>query len=323
MSQGGGRVDEMIVRGGGRTRGRFGDRGNGGIDGQGGQVGGQGTEVNDGVDGVPDFSTIIAQHLQNLLPTILAHVGMSLRTTTVRDVPCNPKEYDGKGGAIVEEFCSSNEMQKLETELWNHAMVAAGHAAYTDRFHELARLVPLLVTPENKRIKRYIYGLASQIPGMVAATEPSTIQKAVKDRNGKEDNKRTRTENAFATTTNPVRRENAGAVPKCTTCNFHHPPEAPCRTCFNCNCPGHFAKDCRVVPRNVNPKNARNPTARACYECDSIDHNKAACPRLNQAQRPRENIQNQVVAVNGGQGHGNNCNQACGRVFMLGAEEAR
>ncbi|GJY66081.1 reverse transcriptase domain-containing protein [Tanacetum coccineum] len=38
-----------------------------------------------------------------------------------------------------EEFCQSNEMQKLETKLWNHAMVGAGHAAYIDRFHELAR----------------------------------------------------------------------------------------------------------------------------------------------------------------------------------------
>ncbi|GJV77796.1 reverse transcriptase domain-containing protein [Tanacetum coccineum] len=45
-----------------------------------------------------------------------------------------------------EEFCPTNEMQKLETDLWNHAMVGAGHAAYTDRFHELARLVPHLVT---------------------------------------------------------------------------------------------------------------------------------------------------------------------------------
>ncbi|GJZ64889.1 hypothetical protein Tco_0621585, partial [Tanacetum coccineum] len=34
-----------------------------------------------------------------------------------------------------EEFCPSKEMQKLETEMWNHAMVGAGHAAYTDRFH--------------------------------------------------------------------------------------------------------------------------------------------------------------------------------------------
>ncbi|GJR92988.1 retrotransposon protein, putative, ty3-gypsy subclass [Tanacetum coccineum] len=56
-SHGGGRTG----RGGGRTRGRSSDQGNGRIDGQGGQVGGQGNEVNDGVDGVPNFSTIIAQ----------------------------------------------------------------------------------------------------------------------------------------------------------------------------------------------------------------------------------------------------------------------
>ncbi|GJY25663.1 reverse transcriptase domain-containing protein [Tanacetum coccineum] len=78
-----------------------------------------------------------------------------------------------------EEFFPSNEMQKLETELWNHAMVEVGHAAYTNRFHELARLVPHLVTLEGKRIERYVYGLAPQIRGIVAATEPKTIQKAV------------------------------------------------------------------------------------------------------------------------------------------------
>ncbi|GKG54526.1 hypothetical protein Tco_0560181, partial [Tanacetum coccineum] len=41
---------EGTGRGGGRTRGRSGDQGNGRIDGQ----GGQGSEVNDDVDGVPD-----------------------------------------------------------------------------------------------------------------------------------------------------------------------------------------------------------------------------------------------------------------------------
>ncbi|GJU08902.1 putative reverse transcriptase domain-containing protein [Tanacetum coccineum] len=61
--------------GGGRTGCRSGDQGDGRIDGQGGQVGGQGREVNDGVDGVPNFSTIIAQQLQNLLPTSVAQVG--------------------------------------------------------------------------------------------------------------------------------------------------------------------------------------------------------------------------------------------------------
>ncbi|GJT80506.1 putative reverse transcriptase domain-containing protein, partial [Tanacetum coccineum] len=33
-------------------------------------------------------------------------------------------------------------------------MVEAGHAAYTDRFHELARLVPHLVTPKSRKIER-------------------------------------------------------------------------------------------------------------------------------------------------------------------------
>ncbi|GJZ71316.1 hypothetical protein Tco_0635167, partial [Tanacetum coccineum] len=91
-----------------------------------------------------------------------------------RQHECNPKEFDGKGGAIAltrwiekmesvfdnigcianqrvkalltEEFCPSNEMEKLESEFWNHKMVGANHTGYTDRFRESAKLVPHLVT---------------------------------------------------------------------------------------------------------------------------------------------------------------------------------
>nr|GEU32128.1 reverse transcriptase domain-containing protein [Tanacetum cinerariifolium] len=238
-------------------------------------------------------------------------------------VACNPKEYDGKGGAIVfthwiEKMESVHDMSRCrDSQRVKYTVVhLAGHAAYTDRFHELDRLVPHLVTPDGKRIERN--GSIKKNPEKRGHRgEPS------KDRNGRDDNKKTRMRNAFAITANPVKGGYMGTTPKCTTCSYHHLPEIPCRSCFNCNRFGYFAKDCRVVPRNVNPTNARNPVARTYFECGSTDHIKPACPRLNQAQRPGGNQQNEVVAVNRGQGRRNQENQARGRAFMLGAEEAR
>ncbi|GJX30249.1 putative reverse transcriptase domain-containing protein [Tanacetum coccineum] len=110
-----------------------------------------------------------------------------------------------------------------------------------------------------------------------------------KDRNEKDDNKRTKTVNAFATTVNPVRRENTGYLAQVI-----------------------LQKDCRSVSRNVNHVNARNPPVRACYECGSTDHVRPACPRWNRVQGPGGNRPNQVVANNKGQGRGNQGNQAMG-----------
>ncbi|GJS22215.1 hypothetical protein Tco_0450847 [Tanacetum coccineum] len=197
-SQGGG-MGGLAGRGGGRTKGRSGDQGDGRNDGQGGQfqnlhptivtqVGdqgrGQGNGRNQNDDAVND-------NIQGDVGNVTG--SNDRRGCTYKEfLACNPKEYDGKGGAIVYthwiekiesvqdmsgcrdsqkvkyiagsfvgKALTCNEMQNLETELWNHAIVVAGHAAYTDRFHELARLVPHLVTSEGKRIERYVYGLAS------------------------------------------------------------------------------------------------------------------------------------------------------------------
>nr|GEV74529.1 hypothetical protein [Tanacetum cinerariifolium] len=105
-----------------------------------------------------------------------------------------------------DELCPSNEMQKLETKLWNHTMVRVVHVAYTDMFHELARLVPYLVTPEIGTLtdEALRNGSIKKNPEKRGnGGDPS------KDRNVR-DEKRTRTGNAFAITTNHVMRQNTG-----------------------------------------------------------------------------------------------------------------
>ncbi|GJU07898.1 hypothetical protein Tco_1124328, partial [Tanacetum coccineum] len=86
----GGRMGGQTDRGGRRTRE---PRGRG--DGQTGEPNDQGVEANEGVDGVPDFSTIIAQKLNVI-------VNNGRRGCSYKEfLACNPKECDGKEGAIV------------------------------------------------------------------------------------------------------------------------------------------------------------------------------------------------------------------------------
>ncbi|GKC05277.1 putative reverse transcriptase domain-containing protein, partial [Tanacetum coccineum] len=286
----------------------------------------------------PDIAAIIAQQLQTILPQIVTQVTNNVNNanngnggnggggngnggnngcTFKAFQSCNPKEYDGKGGAIallVEEFCPSNEMEKLENEFWNHKMVGANHVAYTDRFHELAKLVSHLVTPESSRIKRYIAGLAPEIRGMLRATQPTTIQNAMpragiltgeavsystltkgndkrkvveeSSKSGRswKDNKKAKVGTGFVPTT-PPRNESASSNPKCSRCNTHHPANEPCNVCFNCQKPGHFARNCWAPIRQVAPVNAirmgNNP--RVCYKCRSPDHFSNTCPKINRA----------------------------------------
>ncbi|GKD60410.1 reverse transcriptase domain-containing protein, partial [Tanacetum coccineum] len=221
---------------------------------------------------------------------------------------------------LVEEFCLSNEIEKLENEFWNHTMVGANHVAYTDRFHELAKLVPHLVTPESSRIKRYINRLAPQICGMLRATQPTTIQSAIftaviltdkavrcgtltkgndkrkeieessKQGSTRKDNKKTKTGSRFVATV-PPRNENMSTYPRCARCYTFHMGNAPCKLCYNCQKAGHLAKQCWAPIRQVAPVNTirMGPNQRACYECGSLDHFHNKCPKWNQATGPARN----------------------------------
>ncbi|GKB04120.1 putative reverse transcriptase domain-containing protein [Tanacetum coccineum] len=147
--------------------------------------------------------------------------------------------WEGFKTLTREEFCPNNEMQKLKT-----------------------KLVPHLVTPESKRIKRYIYGLAPQIRTMVAATKPTKIQSVV--------------QKVRMLTDEEIRNE---ALKKITEKRWNS---------------GEPSRDGKARDDNKRSKNGRTIT--------------------------RQHI---VMAIEGGQGRGNNGNQAREGAFMMRAEEAR
>nr|GFA39443.1 reverse transcriptase domain-containing protein [Tanacetum cinerariifolium] len=158
---------------------------------------------------------------------------------------CNPRDYDGKGGAValtrwIEKIesviensrCAKNQKVKYAASSfinkaltwWNTqvqargreaAIVGANHAWYTDRFHELAKLVPHLVTLESKRIGRMEYLLMRRFV---------VVKSSEKRKEAKETSKQGES--------------------------------GPYRLCFNCQKPGHFARDCRAPVKQVAPVSA-------------------------------------------------------------------
>nr|GEX21345.1 putative reverse transcriptase domain, ribonuclease H-like domain, aspartic peptidase domain protein [Tanacetum cinerariifolium] len=200
-------------------------------------------------EGAPDFSTIIAQQLQDLLPAMPAQVG-------------NQGNVGNKNGNVVNENVQENDRNVLV----NGNRVGCSYkeflACSPKEYDGLAMLHILIGFMSWLAMKPKTMQKAVPISGPLTdeAVRNESIKKVEKkgnvgeprkDKSGRDDNKRTRIENVFATTINPVGRENTYTWPKCTTCNSYHALGEPCRTCFDYNRPVHLAKDCRSVPRNA------------------------------------------------------------------------
>ncbi|GKA16364.1 putative reverse transcriptase domain-containing protein, partial [Tanacetum coccineum] len=82
-----------------------------------------------------------------------------------------------------------------------------------------------------------------------------------------------------------TRNKYAGSHPRYAKFNAHHLASVPCLFCYNCQKPGHYARDCRSPVKQVAPVNAarmRNNQS-VCYECGNPNHFRNTCPKLNRA----------------------------------------
>ncbi|GJW38124.1 putative reverse transcriptase domain-containing protein [Tanacetum coccineum] len=228
----------------------------------------------------PDIATIIAQQLQNIIPQIITQV-IANRNNVNRGngnggnngcsykmfIACNPKEFDGKGGAIaltcwiekmesvfdnssctanqrvryaasyflnkaltwwntqgceaaigmswndfkallMEEFCPSNEMDKLENKFWNHTMSAI--------------LTVGILTDEAIRCGTLTKGNDKRKEMEESSKQGSTWK----------DNKKSKTGSGFVATV-PPRNDNVSTYPKCAKqgCQDWDPTQDRFRLC--------------------------------------------------------------------------------------------
>nr|GFA59846.1 hypothetical protein [Tanacetum cinerariifolium] len=81
---------------------------------------------------------------------------------------------------MTEVYCLRNEVQKMETKLWNLTVKGNDLTAYTQRFQELILLCTRMVPDEENRVERFIGGLPDNIQGNVIAANPARLQDAIR-----------------------------------------------------------------------------------------------------------------------------------------------
>ncbi|GJV53494.1 reverse transcriptase domain-containing protein [Tanacetum coccineum] len=314
----------------------------------------------------PDIVSIIAQQLQTIVPQIVTEVtnnvnnanangrnggnnGCSYKTFMV----CNPKDYDGKGGAIAltrwikkiesvfdNSGCAENQRVKF-------AASSFVNKALTCWFRTLV-VVPLEALHASKGVHSCF---TLEIRGMLRATQPTTLHSLIlrvgiltneavscgtltkgneKRKGVKETSKPVRVMikiidgkslwGQFCIGTVLLEIEFVGPIPSMLVLITIIRKNRPSRICYNCQKSGHFAKDCRAPFKQVAPVNAvrMGYNQRVCYECGSPDHLRNTCPKMHRAPGQAGN----PLALEGNSNARNNRNLARGRAFNINVADA-
>ncbi|GKC27613.1 putative reverse transcriptase domain-containing protein [Tanacetum coccineum] len=186
-----------------------------------------------------------------------------------------------------------NEIQKIETELWNLAVKGNDLTASTRRFQELVLLCTRMVPSEKDKVERFVGGFPDNIQGNVIAAEPTKLQDAIRFANNLMDQKL----KGYA-----ISAENKRRLDNNTREN------RPCTVrCGNCKRVGHMTRDCKVT---VTPNTQRAPVGNqpsiVCYECGRPGHFRKDYPKLR-----NQNHGNKTKNQNGG-------NEAKAKAYVIG-----
>ncbi|GKC60756.1 putative reverse transcriptase domain-containing protein, partial [Tanacetum coccineum] len=204
---------------------------------------------------------------------------------------------------MTEVYCPRNEIQKIESELWNLTVKNNDLASYTQGFQELTMMCAKMVPKEEDQVEKFIGGLPDNIQGNVIIDEPTRLQDDVRIANNLMDqklkgyavrnaeNKRRldnnqrdnrgqqplvkrqnvggqNVERAY-TAGNNERRGYAGPLPYCnksavtTTTRGAPEPNQKVGACYEYGRQGHYMSDCLKLKNQNRGNKTRNKTNEA------------------------------------------------------------
>ncbi|XP_076913256.1 uncharacterized protein LOC143571815 [Bidens hawaiensis] len=207
---------------------------------------------------------------------------------------------------VMEHFCPTNELNKIERDFLKLEAGNMTHREYTNKFNEMSHLVPDWVTPEAKKIKRYVQGLSIDICRLVIPAKPATFREVVdlsgmlyderddvqpsetkKKWNNHNNNGKRFGNNSYKPGEKRVKIEEgetkmggSSEQKECRKCGKSHYGQCflGLNLCFRCGKTGHLSYKC--------------PDAK-CVSCGETGHSVTACPK----NKPRGSGQEKTFSV--------------------------